>query len=100
MKQALQVAQNKGAMEEIKLKCLFMGDLSPANYKYIYENELQERSILQAVLCRFYYLGINEAIPSTLEGRARYWKKYYNSELGAGTPEKYISRVRSFKNEA
>lgn len=96
MKQALQVAQNKGLIDRIQLSDLYPFDISPANYKQVYD-EFQQKSILQAILCRMYYLGINEKIPNTLEGRARYWKKYYNSELGAGTPEKYIARVKNFK---
>ena len=99
MKQALQVAQDKNQLAKIQLLDLCPFDLSPANYKTVYDF-FQEKSILQAVLCRMYYLGIKERIPSTLEGRAKYWKKYYNSELGAGTPEKYISRVKNFKQEA
>lgn len=96
MKQALQVAQDKGLIVKIQLSDMYPFDISPANYKQVYD-EFQQKSILQAILCRMYYLGIKEKIPSTLEGRARYWKKYYNSELGAGTPEKYIARVRAFK---
>ncbi len=97
MKQSLLVAESKGQLNKIRLLSLTTSDLSPANYKGVYENDLQLKSTLQAILCRMYYAGIREAIPSTLEGRARYWKKYYNSVLGAGTPEKYIARVKNFK---
>lgn len=96
MKQALQVAENKGLITKIQLLDLCPFDLSSANYLSVY-NFFQEKSVLQAILCRMYYLGVKEAIPATLEGRASYWKKYYNSELGAGTPEKYIARVKAFK---
>lgn len=96
MKQALQVAESKNLITKIQLLDLCPYDLSSANYKAVYDF-FQEKSVLQAILCRMYYLGIKEPIPSTLEGRARYWKKYYNSELGAGTPEKYIARVKAFK---
>lgn len=96
MQQALQVATNKGALGKIQASDLypFAIDLRHLDTVYI---EFTQRAVLQAILCRFYYLGVKEAIPSTLEARAKYWKKYYNSELGAGTPEAYISRVKNFK---
>lgn len=95
MKQALSVVESKGLGNRIKIASLYDSDLTVKNYLNVY-NDFQLKSILQAILCRMYYLGIKEPIPSTLEGRARYWKKYYNSELGAGTPAKYIARVESF----
>jgi hypothetical protein len=50
---------------------------------------------LASTICaRLYYLTISSPIPSTLEGRATYWKKYYNSTLGAGTIEGYIMAVK------
>ena len=37
------------------------------------------------ILARLKYKRIPEEIPNTIEGRAGYWKKHYNSELGKGT---------------
>jgi hypothetical protein len=42
------------------------------------------------ILTRIKYKRIPEAIPASVEGRADYWKKNYNSYLGKGTPEEYI----------
>lgn len=96
MKQALQVLQSKqNADLKTKLIDIYPFSLSLENIDTIYK-EFTQRAVLQAILCRFYYLGVKEAIPNTLEGRAKYWKKYYNSEKGAGTPEAYISRVKAF----
>jgi hypothetical protein len=36
-------------------------------------------------------------MPNTLEGRAKYWKQYYNSSQGAGSEEKYIETIRDIR---
>tara|TARA_Y100000004_G_scaffold52017_1_gene57602 strand:+ start:4548 stop:4985 length:438 start_codon:yes stop_codon:yes gene_type:complete len=45
---------------------------------------------VQVALCRIHYRRVPSAIPSTIEERAKYWKKHYNSELGKGTVEHYL----------
>ena len=44
-----------------------------------------------ALLTRFGYLRRKPPIPTTLEGQARYYKRWHNTEAGAGSPEKYIT---------
>ena len=51
---------------------------------------LEYAPLLGAVLCRAKYYLVPEAIPLDREGRAKYWKKWYNSELGKGTVEHYM----------
>lgn len=41
-------------------------------------------------MCRFHYRRVPSAIPKTKQGRAKYWKKYYNTKLGKGTIEHYL----------
>ena len=41
-------------------------------------------------MCRIYYWRHPGSIPDTMVGRAEYWKRSYNTELGAGTPEHYL----------
>ena len=41
-------------------------------------------------MCRFHYRRVPSAIPKTKEGRAKYWKKHYNTELGKGTIKHYL----------
>jgi len=41
-------------------------------------------------MCRFHYRRVPSAIPKTKEGRAKYWKKHYNTKLGKGTIEHYL----------
>ncbi len=45
---------------------------------------------LACLVARLHYLRIPSAIPEDLTEQARYWKKYYNTRLGKGTPGKYI----------
>lgn len=56
--------------------------------------ELAYSPLLSMIWCRLYYLLVPSVIPSTLEGRAEYWKKYYNSVLGSGTVEEYIKKSK------
>lgn len=62
----------------------------------IEHRELAHSPLLSLVFCRLKYKLIAEAIPQTVEGRGGYWKKYYNSELGAGTAEEYIETAHRF----
>ena len=47
---------------------------------------------LQAAFCRLHYRRVPSALPASdnLEGQARYWKKYYNSDLGKGTIKHFM----------
>ena len=59
--------------------------------------DLRWSPLLSLVFARLKYRLVPSAIPDTLEGRARYWKKWYNSELGAGTPEHYIRSAKKYR---
>ena len=60
--------------------------------------ELNFSPMLSVILCRLFYLLRPGKIPDTLEGRAAYWKKYYNTEYGKGTIEHYIKSSRLLKD--
>ena len=47
---------------------------------------------LQAAFCRLHYRRVPSALPSmdNLENQAKYWKKYYNSDLGKGTVKHFM----------
>ena len=47
-------------------------------------------------MCRMFYMRIKESIPNTVEKRAKYWKKYYNTEQGKGTITEYIKKVGKY----
>ena len=54
-----------------------------------------------ATIARVHYLRVPEKLPSynDLGGQAVYWKRYYNTDLGSGTVDKYISAHPYFRNE-
>jgi len=47
-------------------------------------------------MCRVHYLRVPAPIPHDLPAQAAYWKRYYNSVLGAGTEQEYIESWRQF----
>tara|TARA_R100001163_G_C4990602_1_gene143330 strand:- start:315 stop:803 length:489 start_codon:yes stop_codon:yes gene_type:complete len=59
--------------------------------------DILEKNIAAGIIhCRIKYWRVPKRMPNTLEGRAGYWKQYYNSEQGAGTEEKYIDMVKEY----
>jgi hypothetical protein len=56
-----------------------------------YESVVQH-PIYNVIAARLYYKTIPEAVPETRLGRAGYWKRYYNTSLGAGDVEAYLKR--------
>ena len=57
-------------------------------------------NLYNAVLwCRVHYMRVEAAIPVTRFGRAKYWKKYYNTELGRGTVDDYMKKANLYLGE-
>lgn len=48
------------------------------------------------IMCRLQYWRFPEKLPATLNGAAKYWKKYYNTYKGAGTEEEFIKNFNRF----
>ncbi len=50
------------------------------------------------IMCRLHYRRAPEALPEYYDvaGLAKYWKKYYNTHLGAGTEEEFIKNYERF----
>ncbi len=46
----------------------------------------------QVAMCRCHFLRVKEGLPKEgdVEGMAKYWKKYYNTEEGKGTVDEFI----------
>jgi len=59
------------------------------------QDELRE-PMIGALLTRMKLGTIKEPIPTDLEGQADYWKKYWNTKAGKGTPEHFINQVQSY----
>ena len=59
--------------------------------------DILEKNIAAGIIhCRIKYWRVPKRMPNTLEGRARYWKQYYNSQQVAGTEEKYVDTVKEY----
>jgi len=51
----------------------------------------------QIAMARYYYYRIPKQLPdSTVQAMAIYWKKYYNTYLGAGTPEEAVKNYEKY----
>ena len=55
-----------------------------------YIGDLRHSPMLSVIFARLKYRLIPSPIPADVHGRAAYWKKWYNSELGAGTIDHYL----------
>jgi hypothetical protein len=63
------------------------------------EFEEQEYNIKNMIMaCRLRYRAVTEPLPDyrDLTGMARYWKKYYNTELGKGTEKEFIKNFKRY----
>ena len=66
------------------------------NDERLWSNILEKNISAAIVHCRIKYWRVPKSMPNTLEGRAKYWKKYYNTDQGKGTEEKYIDTVKEY----
>ena len=58
--------------------------------------ELAYSPLLALIWCRAHYKLVPEEIPTTIEGLANYWKRYYNTEAGRGTSSEFIENYHRF----
>lgn len=56
--------------------------------------DLEDDPLLSLIFCRLKYRLRPEPIPADLTGRARYWKRFYNSSAGKGTPRHYMAAAQ------
>lgn len=80
----------------IPRKMLLLNDLKPLimpNMDYL--DQLHGNHFYAAAMCRIFYLRIREPLPAAYDwrGMARYWKKYYNTRLGKGTVEGFLTKA-------
>lgn len=64
--------------------------------------ELEYNDTYAAVMARVHYFRASGSLPAAgdLAGQASYWKRTYNTVLGAGTPQKYMSDWRTYQGGA
>ena len=73
-------------LETLNLKSLPTSDRLVYDLKYA------------TIMARVFFLRISSPIPlaTDIKGLAGYWKRFYNSENGKGTPEEAIDNYRRF----
>ena len=59
-------------------------------------DDLVTNDKLAVSMCRVHYLRVKAKIPSDLPGYAAYYKKYYNTPLGAATEEEFIENYNKY----
>lgn len=69
---------------------MIIKDKMGINLEWVEWEHLRYNPLLAFLFTRLKYKKIPEEIPKTLEGRASYWKRWYNSELGKGTLGHYL----------
>lgn len=74
-----------------KVQDLFIHSFTGSNFEQLCGN-----LYYATAMCRIHYLRQKEPIPKEddLTGMANYWKKYYNTPLGAGKPEDFINKAK------
>ena len=71
------------------LKGLIMRDMD-------LHEQLHGNLFYATAMCRIFYLRFKEPLPEVGDwsGMAEYWKKYYNTHLGAGTVDGFLRKAR------
>ncbi len=52
--------------------------------------------MFQAAVCRLIYYRAPAPIPQNVAGMADFWKKYYNTHKGKGTPDKFLEAYKRY----
>jgi len=60
------------------------------------EYALKTNLSFQIIMARFKYYKVKEALPTTIEGYAKYWKTHYNTHKGRGTEEQFIKNYNRY----
>ena len=74
--------------ESTMVKLSYFVDPKEEDWDFLLETNVA----VQIAMCRLHYRRIPKPLPSSAEGQAEYWKKYYNSMAGRGTVEDFLVR--------
>lgn len=63
-----------------------------------YPKELAYNLKLAVIMCRVFFLRIEEPLPdyANIQALADYWKKYWNTSAGKGTTEEFIEHYYAY----
>lgn len=87
---------DRATYNELKQSAIASG-YKPYNIESTEYGALRKNPRLQIFMARYFlYKRIPQAIPADIAGRAKQWKKYYNTHLGAGTESGYISKANKW----
>ena len=72
-----------------------------SKYWQVYDEDIWgdilEKNIAAGIVhCRLKYWRVPKSIPNTTQGKADYWKKYYNTEGGAGNPKHFVEAAEKW----
>jgi hypothetical protein len=76
----------------LKYKPHIVADI--AKYNHAHPDQMRWNLAYAILMARIHYLRCPEPIPSTHVELAAYWKKWYNTHKGKGTPEKALSAYK------
>ena len=62
----------------------------------LWEKILEKNIAAGIVHARLKYWRVPKRMPSSHEGQADYWKKYYNTEGGKGDPEEFVEACKKY----
>jgi hypothetical protein len=60
------------------------------------EEDLRYNLKLSIAMCRVHYRRRPEPLPNSIDGYAAYWKRWYNTYLGAGTEKEFINNYKKY----
>ena len=72
-----------------------------SKYWQVYDEDIWgdilEKNIAAGIVhCRLKYWRVPKSLPNTTQGKADYWKKYYNTEGGAGNPKHFVEAAEKW----
>ena len=83
----------------VSILCLFIGRkvldwITP--YDLNNQTSIEKNIAAGIVHCRLKYWRVPRAVPNTTQGKAEYWKKYYNTEGGKGHVDHFVDAVKKW----
>ena len=73
-----------------------MSKLNDLGYRDFHSSILKYDLRYATIFARLHYKRVPERLPVTVEGMARYWKKYYNTERGKGKESEFIDNYHKY----
>jgi hypothetical protein len=71
-----------------------VGAFSFSGTDLLVEEEIVGNLCLAIVMARIYYMRVKEPLPTSVNDMAKYYKKYYNTHLGAATVEGTLNNYK------